>query len=159
MPSADPASLAAVNLTETLLHPNHEAQFVHIGETQLEALRQLETLFQAHWNKHSAPSRVVHISPFFEEPAPAIVDTPAPAKAAHGITAPSPRVATKNTCTHHTICLQHIIQGPIKENQYDNTGINDHYIHLNIEKRTHLFSVLGFTEGQCRLKEESSSGQ
>ena len=41
------ASLYSVDLTEVLLHHNPEAPFAHIGETHLESLRTLATMFQA----------------------------------------------------------------------------------------------------------------
>ena len=52
--------LAAVDLTEALLHLNPQAPFSHIGETQLAALRQIATLFQDLLEKPGAPPRVVH---------------------------------------------------------------------------------------------------
>ena len=52
------SELSAIELTEAPLHPNAEAQFSKIGETQSESLRQLKTLFQALLNKPGAPPRV-----------------------------------------------------------------------------------------------------
>ena len=43
--SVDRSALAAAQLTEALLQPNTEAPFTEIGETQLEALSQLSTIF------------------------------------------------------------------------------------------------------------------
>ena len=45
--SLDQSVLAKVDLIDSLLYQNPEAAFAKIGETRLEALRQLTTLFQA----------------------------------------------------------------------------------------------------------------
>ena len=55
--SVDRAALAAADLTEALLHPNPEAKFSKLRETQLESLRQLATLFQYCLRKPGAPPR------------------------------------------------------------------------------------------------------
>ena len=80
MYSSDRASLDATYLTESLLHPNHEALFIKFVETQLAALRQLSNLFQARLNRPCAPLWVVHISAsrIVEDTAPPRVDTPEP---------------------------------------------------------------------------------
>ena len=73
--SADCASLDDADLTQALLHPNHESSFTQIGETRLESRRKLTTLFKDHLNKPGAPPRVEQTT---REPALTRVDYPAP---------------------------------------------------------------------------------
>ena len=84
-------SLAAADLIESLLNANPEAPFAHIGETQLELLIKIETLFQSRLNKSGAPPRGVQISPLQS------VGDPAPPRVSRRITAPYPRVVTLKT--------------------------------------------------------------
>ena len=95
--SANYASLAAVYLTEILIHPNIKAPLSHLEETQLAYVRQLVTLFQSWLNKPGAPPRLVQTSPahIIGDPAPTRLDTTAPPRVAHRITAPYQRVDTK----------------------------------------------------------------
>ena len=99
MSSADCAFLTNADLTEALLNPNTESPFAKIGETQLVPLRKLETLFQCHMDKPSAPPRLEHTSPLLSSgnSAPPRVDTPAPPRVAQRINSPYPRVGKHRT--------------------------------------------------------------
>ena len=99
MPSSDRAFLATVDLTEELIHKNTEAPFAKIGETQLVPLRKLETLFQCHMDKPSAPPKLEHTSPLLSSgnSAPPRMDTPAPPRVAQRINSPYPRVGKHRT--------------------------------------------------------------
>ena len=161
MSSTYRATLAASYLTEALLHPNPVAPFAHIGKIHLESLRKLATLFQALLTKPGAPTRVVHVSPTQRliKPEPPRVETPAPPRVAHRITAPYPRVVTPNTpvptmpshCTTQLMARSNLPTEPHKTIMISQKEVKI-ISALNHQDLTHLFSGPGAIEYQYRFK-------
>ena len=89
--SADQSALDSADLTEALLHTNPEAPFDKIGETQLESLRQLFTLFQSCINKPVEPPSVERTA---RKPAPSRVNTHTPLRVDHEINTTAPILGT-----------------------------------------------------------------
>jgi hypothetical protein len=101
--SKDMASIASQELTHALMHPAPVAPFSAIGGAQLEALRQLATIFNAALPRSATGSSVpvpstdtnnIPSTPFRSPsyPAPACTTTPTPVPRATGPTHAPPRM-------------------------------------------------------------------